>query len=813
VLDDLGRRAKRRPLLLALDDIQWLDRASLTLIHHVSVRSDGPPLGIVAAGRTPQPGSALAQLVAGLDGDVSVLGHLGAAAVAELAEVCLGCRPGPRLLGSLDGAGGNPMLIQAVLESLAAQGALVESGGGVELGVSSSPADVDVSALRAISDRLRSLPEPARGVVEVAAVAGREVRVDLLARVLDRPAMEVVRLVGECLGSGVFVERDREVEFRHDLYREAVLANLPASAVQALHVQVAGALGEVGGSVLDVAEHYERGARPGNETAALQVAGAATEVVGAAPVVALRLCEIATKLSARVGNDLAFRVTRVRALAGCGRIAEAELLGRSVLQDDPDPRVELQVNRELALSAFIDGRHADAVRCMRRGVELAAPGPERATATAELAWASMLALDTATARADAEAAIAEGEQVGDLNGVITARAVRCWLDLWACDLAALDEGADELAELLADAPGGPWQAVQPWMAVAAARLDLDRFSDAMAAAAVGRRMAIESGTGWAGPAYDVLTADALARSGRLGEATDLARRVIDDTALIDGFGVEVWARSVLALALLTTGHPGAAAAEIEAAEVALNDGRAQFGLDLLITAKGRLFEHAGESAQAHATYREGWDLMAAIGITHVLPALAPGLVRTAASAHHDRAADEAIVAAVSHTETVAERSRLGSHRLMAAHARALLEPTRAHVDELSELAGTVARPVSCWEAWRDVAVLETRLGRASAAERAAARALGLAATWGGGGSESAPVVTRRPRARFGMGALTPAERRVAALVAEGLTNVQIAAELVVSRRTVDSHVLAAYRKLEVNSRVALTRRMLEGSGP
>jgi DNA-binding NarL/FixJ family response regulator len=54
---------------------------------------------------------------------------------------------------------------------------------------------------------------------------------------------------------------------------------------------------------------------------------------------------------------------------------------------------------------------------------------------------------------------------------------------------------------------------------------------------------------------------------------------------------------------------------------------------------------------------------------------------------------------------------------------------------------------------------------------------------------------------------------VANLVAEGLTNTQIAAELVVSRRTVDTQVLAAYRKLGVSSRVGLTRILLDLRSP
>jgi DNA-binding NarL/FixJ family response regulator len=64
-------------------------------------------------------------------------------------------------------------------------------------------------------------------------------------------------------------------------------------------------------------------------------------------------------------------------------------------------------------------------------------------------------------------------------------------------------------------------------------------------------------------------------------------------------------------------------------------------------------------------------------------------------------------------------------------------------------------------------------------------------------------IERRPK--FGVPALTPTERRIVGLVAEGLPNSTIAATVGISRRTVESHVSAAYRKLEVTSRVALTR--------
>ncbi len=57
--------------------------------------------------------------------------------------------------------------------------------------------------------------------------------------------------------------------------------------------------------------------------------------------------------------------------------------------------------------------------------------------------------------------------------------------------------------------------------------------------------------------------------------------------------------------------------------------------------------------------------------------------------------------------------------------------------------------------------------------------------------------------------LTWSERRVAVLVADGLTNRQIAAQVHLSRHTVDYHLRQIFRKLDIASRVALTRLVVE----
>ena len=68
--------------------------------------------------------------------------------------------------------------------------------------------------------------------------------------------------------------------------------------------------------------------------------------------------------------------------------------------------------------------------------------------------------------------------------------------------------------------------------------------------------------------------------------------------------------------------------------------------------------------------------------------------------------------------------------------------------------------------------------------------------------------TRR-RAAFGTPALSRREREVAAMAARGATAPDIAAQLFVSARTVESHLASIYAKLDVRSRAELIRRARE----
>jgi DNA-binding CsgD family transcriptional regulator len=67
----------------------------------------------------------------------------------------------------------------------------------------------------------------------------------------------------------------------------------------------------------------------------------------------------------------------------------------------------------------------------------------------------------------------------------------------------------------------------------------------------------------------------------------------------------------------------------------------------------------------------------------------------------------------------------------------------------------------------------------------------------------------RNRPVEGWRSMTDTERQVALLVAEGLTNAQVGQRMFRSRHTIDTHLRQIFRKLNVHSRVAMTRRVLE----
>lgn len=796
VIDRLDAMARDEPLLVVLEDLHWVDEATLTLLHHHITRADRRQLSMVATSRPPLPGTPLHHLVIAADSTVVEIGGLASHDVEALIAATLGDEAGDLDRSTLDAAAGNPLLVEAVVSKHRADSTYPRPATDGPTASSRPDRDPVAAIVRSVSPDVLS-------VLQVAAVAGNELRVDLLAAVTAVGVPQVVDRLERARSSGVIDVAGDGLVFRHALYRTAVVDTLPVTARQALHLEVARVLEWLGAPTLEIAEHVARGARPGNRAAVDQLTGAAEELSEIDPSTALRITDLALALSGRQAVPVRLQVVRVAGLAACGRSVEAEALGSELLRVGVAAEVEAKVRRELALAAFVAGRPADSEVHMSRVVELTTTPEAAARAVTEQAWARMLALD----REGAWAGTHDGVRDGDASTRISAESLRCWLGLWRLDIDSATVAADHLEKAVEMKPRGDWQIFQPLLGAAAVRLEHEQFDRAIANAETGRRLATDAGSAWASSSYHALIASTAFRCGDFDQATTEALAALDGTAIIDSFGVEIWSRAVLAQIALRRGHIPLARHHVEAAGLAAEDGRAQLGIDQLVIAETGLHLADGDRAAAVKTLEDGWSFLSVVGIHFVRGIVGVELVKHLCAAGEQRDHIEAVAAEI---DNDARTSGLPLLVGAAARARAWLGADAAAVHAMVDAA------MASRNLLLRVDALSDALALAPADASARTWSTELDELLGRMGCLRTGAAQKRARARsvrplFGPGALTDAERRVALLVAEGLTNARIAAQLVLSRRTVDSQVLAAYRKLGVSSRVGLTLALLADS--
>jgi DNA-binding NarL/FixJ family response regulator len=267
----------------------------------------------------------------------------------------------------------------------------------------------------------------------------------------------------------------------------------------------------------------------------------------------------------------------------------------------------------------------------------------------------------------------------------------------------------------------------------------------------------------------------------------------------------------LAQIALHRGDEATTEEHVAIAEQHLTTGRAQFGFEQSMIAKARLAERRGDPTSALQVLCDTWDVYGGIGVLAGRQALGPDLVRLA-SAAGDRARVEDVVTELEHG---ADTAALPAFRAFASLAAAWRDGDPDAGADAAELMATTGRRPTTAAMLADAASLLRTAARVKEADAAARRAVELYRECGAdadAATVSATIagkrVRLRDRPRSGFESLTRTERRVAELVADGLSNREIAAQLVVSRRTVETHVSAAYRKLEVETRVDLAKVVL-----
>ena len=271
----LAQAARPSGLLLVLDDLQWADEASAVLLADVVRQLRGTLILVLATYREPAAsGDTSAGLLPRLSEDANTervdLGGLPAAAVGDML-LAAGLPASADQAGEVHSeTGGNPFLVRELARMLAEQ----RRGGPVPGRVA-----------EATAHRLAQLSDPARALVQTAAVAGTSFSAGVVARILGVPVLALLGPLDQCRAAGFLVAGDRpgDHRFSHALVRSAVAAGLSAGEQRRLHAAAADAIealyeGQLDLHLTEVARHRVEASLPGDRMEAVAACEAAAGV-------------------------------------------------------------------------------------------------------------------------------------------------------------------------------------------------------------------------------------------------------------------------------------------------------------------------------------------------------------------------------------------------------------------------------------------------------------------------------------------------------------------------------------------------------
>ena len=794
VLGVLRALAGASPVLVAVDDVQWLDPPSAKVVSFAWRRLREEPVGLLLAHRlgTDAPaGFAVDERLSSL-----VVGPLALGAVHKLLHSRLGLvLPRPALRRVHEVSGGNPFFALELGRALQVHQAEVSPG---------EPLPVPDRLQELVRSRLELLPPESRDVLAAAAALSQPTLGLLAAAVADggealRPALDahVVELEGD------------RVRFTHPLLASGAYQNLDAVGRRELHRRLA----ELVSDVDERARHLALSTDAPNSNIARALEEAAEHArARGATATAAELCERAARLTpldrsgaahrrtmaaaryrfvagdtmrarelleqalaaARTGSDRAGALLRLAQLARFegDQPQSAAFARQALVQPGTDDRVRAEAARNLATAlCFMREELQSALEHATLAADLSARSGAVALQAQSLSEKgfveALLGRSTvaATVRAASELG-AEPERVCDSPSHVLAVCL-CWTDEFEDAAARLRQVHEEAVER------GDESSISMILAnLAAAEYLAGHWLEAARVAEEGYEVALQTAQrpqqAWA------LSLQALVRA---------------------SLGQEVEARADAEEALMLAGERGMGVARIHAAWalglLELSLGRPEETVRLLARQREQLLAAGvGEPGSIRFVPDEIEALVAlgrldeAEGVLGWLEERGHALDRASALAAGWRCRG-LLMAATSDGE-----GAVGAfEQALEQHARVPMPFDRART--LLALGGALRR------------AKRKRDARATLDEAAQVFEELGATLW----AQTARAELGRIGGRAASdGELTPTERRVAELVAQGLTNKEVAGTLFVSARTVEGHLSHVYRKLGLRSRAELARR-------
>lgn len=794
----LANLAEIEPVVLIVDDVQWADGQSLRWLDFVARRAADTGVLIVASARTGEPDepSELESLRADTNSVIhpSPLSH---EAVVELIGGALDSEP-PEVFAEAcaSASGGNPFLLNELLRGLLRGGTDPTSVGPEEIeGLAS---DTVASSIRA---RLQPFGADAVELARAVAVLGGAPQlrhVGALAGIDEDRARELC----DRLRDAEILELGRSIEFVHPLVRAAVYGDLSVEARSHAHRCAAEVLSSTGSDVRDVAPHLLVSKPNGDQWVVEQLRGAAHEVARAgSPYAARRYLERALAEPAEAEAEVTFEFGR--ALWAEGDPGAPEVL-EGVVETATDPELRLRATKAAAWAAWDCGDLDGAARGLESLVDsIPVNGAELRLRTEAFLFCARI-----VRRGRRSEDTTEIEEIVARTGVRTPgeRMVRQALSferLMAC------EPVDQVVGLASCSPPPPWVGREPVPALAchvmawcgewaaardvsfrgwrsatglvgiasyreSALAEIDRLAGELVSSEAEARTAWEIVRDHAPSSLPGLFAISklvriLVARGQLDEA----RKLADQWDLSAPFS----AVPVFPVMLETRGTLRLASGEFE-------EGVEDLG------AAGEDLEQLGYLNPAAFTWRQ--DIVPALCVL-------------------DRTAEAQLIVSVGE-----DRAReFGAPHVIGAmlRARASTESRSKAIETLGEsvaLLGAHGSPTELAESALALGSALRRGGHRSESRDPLRQALELAHTCGAGAlveraREELAAAGSRPRSvlRTGIDSLTASELRTARMAAEGLSNVEIAQRLFVTRKTVEKHLSNAYAKLEISSRKEL----------
>jgi len=810
----VAEQCTSRPVILVVDDLQWADQASIALWARLARSAGQVPLLLIGMMRpVPQREELVALRRVTDDGDRLQLDGLADEAVADLIAAMAGGRPAGELMQLAGGAAGNPLYVTELVAALIrGSGLMIAEAGTAELTGGSAPPSLSA----AIADRLGFATGAVREVLWAAALLGVDFAVPDLAVVLKRPVADLVAAVHEACAVGVLAENGQHLRFRHPLIRAALYDEIAAPLRAAWHRDAGRALAEAGAPADRVARQLLQAvggpgdpAEPVDEWMLDWLAEAVDLLVSQAPAVAADLLARAVADSPSGSARHASLSSRLAdALYRIGDRTAAEQVAEQALEHAAEPGLVVDLHWTLAQCRMLAGESADSLASLDRA--LASPG---------ISAGHRARLLILTART--HSTLGQAEKAGQVASRALAAATEAndswamgWALLWMALVTSIRGRMADALPLFDRALA----VTQAEPALTDLRLllqinqavtlgNLDRYAEALAAAGQALQLADQVGTTFRLSQAHCARGQLLFQTGRWDDALAEVGTLPED---LKEPGAACCDLGIAAVICFHRGQPEVARRHLQAAgPYASRIGNRP--ISSLALARSLDCEHARAGPEALAALTEA--LNGDEDEVEEVEDLLADAVRLATETG-DLNASRSFAAQAT---ALAADSEIPHRQANALYCRGLLDHDAPGLLLAAQRYADATRPLLQATALEAAAGLladggdreQARAAFTSAVEiytglGAAADAARLQAAFRARGIRRGPHSKHR-RARSGWDSLTATEIKVAAFVEEGLSNPDIASRLMLSRRTVATHVSHILKKLDVHSRADIAR--------